>query len=53
MYAVTEFFRPEDNQNWIKAFEEKEEAFGYAREQAKETYEEEVNRTNSGCLTGY
>nr|DAV18989.1 MAG TPA: hypothetical protein [Bacteriophage sp.] len=27
MFAVTEFFRPEDEQNWIKVFEEKEEAF--------------------------
>lgn len=44
MYAVTEFFRPEDEQNWVKVIEEKEEAFRYAREQAKETYEEEVNK---------
>ena len=44
MFAVTEFFRPEDEQNWIKLFEEKEEAFAYAREQAKETYEEEVSK---------
>ena len=44
MFAVTEFFRPEDEQNWIKVFEEKEEAFSYAREQAKETYEEEANK---------
>lgn len=27
MFAVTEFFRPEDEQNWIKVFGEKEEAF--------------------------
>lgn len=44
MFAVTEFFRPEDEQNWIKVFEEKEEAFSYAREQAKETYEEEIDK---------
>ena len=44
MFAVTEFFRPEDEQNWIKVFGEKEEAFRYAREQAKETYEEEANK---------
>ena len=43
-YAVTEFFHPEDEQNWIKVFEEKEEAFAYAREQAKETYEEEIDK---------
>lgn len=44
MFAVTEFFRPEDEQNWVKVFEEKEEAFAYAREQAKEAYEEEVSK---------
>ena len=44
MFAVTEFFHPEDEQNWIKVFEEKEEAFEYAREQAKETYEEEIGK---------
>lgn len=44
MFAVTEFFRPEDEQNWIKVFEEKEEAFAYAREQAEETYEEENSK---------
>lgn len=44
MFAVTEFFRPEDEQNWIKVFEEKEEAFAYAREQAKEAYEEEASK---------
>ena len=47
MYAVTEFFRPEDEQNWIKVFGEKEEAFRYAREQAKETYEEEIKSFDS------
>ena len=25
MFAVTEFFRPEDEQNWIKVFGEKED----------------------------
>jgi hypothetical protein len=44
MFAVTEFFRPEDEQNWIKVFEEKEEAFAYAREQAKETYDDEIDK---------
>lgn len=44
MFAVTEFFRPEDEQNWIKVFEEKDEAFAYAREQAKEAYEEEIGK---------
>lgn len=43
MFAVTEFFCPEDEQNLVKVFEEKEEAFAYAREQAKEAYEEEIS----------
>ena len=47
MFAVTEFFRPEDEQNWVKVFEEKEEAFAYAREQAKEAYEEEISKLSN------
>ena len=48
MFAVTEFFRPEDEQNWIKVFEEKEEAFAYAREQAKEAYH--MRKKLANCL---